>query len=359
MTKSIIRIMDFEKYQKQAQSELLEISNEDQLKNWKIKFLGRKSQLSQYLKTLSVLSQEEKRRQGLLANDLRKKLELAFDKKYQELIFRKKTESFDITQDGIEVELGHLNLLTHLEKEIIEIFKGLGFDIAIGPEIESEYYNFDALNIPSWHPARDEMDTFWLDLEKPSKNTKLYPANKKFLLRTHTSPVQIRYLKTHQPPFKMIVVDGKAYRNESTDARHDFQFTQVEGMMTGSDVSLANLKYVLEEFLSKFFETKVKTKFLPSYFPFVEPGLEVDVSCIGCFGKDKNCKVCGGSGWLEILGAGMVHPKVFKMAGYDPNKYQGFAFGIGYERLLMTKYQINDIRLFNSGDLRFIRQFKF
>lgn len=351
--------MDFEKYQKQAEDELIKITKEEQLKNWKVKYLGRKSELSQYLKTLATFSPEERRKQGPLANDLRKKLEVIFNKKYQKLTLEEKSESFDVTQDGIEVELGHLNILTYLEKEIIEIFKGLGFDIAIGPEIESEYYNFDALNIPFWHPARDEMDTFWLDLEKPEKNTNLYPANKKFLLRTHTSPVQIRYLKTHQPPFKMIVANGKAYRNESTDARHDFQFTQVEGMMTGSDISLANLKYILEEFLSKFFEIKVETKFLPSYFPFVEPGLEVNVSCVSCFGKNKNCKVCGGSGWLEILGAGMVHPKVFKMAGYDPNKYQGFAFGIGYERLLMTKYQINDIRLFNSGDLRFIRQFKF
>ena len=236
---------------------------------------------------------------------------------------------------------GHLHPLSRAIFDIRVIFEKLGFSVAVGPEIEDEWHNFDALNIPAGHPARDMWDTFWLRRSKgigaPTKMSEL-----PLLLRTHTSPMQIRYMEKHNPPFQ-IIVPGRVFRFEATDASHETNFHQVEGLMVGEDVSLANFKYVIEEFFKRLFGRETEIRFRPSYFPFVEPGLEVDMKW--------------GGRWLEVMGAGMVHPAVFDHARYNPKEVQGFAFGLGLERLAMIKYKIDDIRMFYSGDLRFIMQF--
>jgi phenylalanyl-tRNA synthetase alpha chain len=239
----------------------------------------------------------------------------------------------------------HIHPITHVIQDIAKIFSEMGFEIAQGPEIETEYYNFDALNVPKDHPARDLWDTFWL---KPREMGKL--------LRTHTSPVQIRYMENNKPPIA-IIAPGKTFRYEATDATHEAQFHQVEGLMIGKDISLANLKDVLETFLQKLFEQDIIIRLRPSYFPFVEPGVEIDMSCFKCQGHDEKCPVCKGTGWVEIMGAGMVHPNVLNNVGIDSREYQGFAFGGGIDRIAMLKYGIDDIRLFYSGDLRLVNQF--
>jgi phenylalanyl-tRNA synthetase alpha chain len=237
---------------------------------------------------------------------------------------------------------GHYHPLTIVIRDIERIFREMGFSIADGPEIETEHYNFDALNIPEDHPARDLWDTFWLEDGR--------------LLRTHTSPVQVRYMEKHKAPFG-IVVPGKVYRYEATDATHEAQFYQIEGLLVGEDVSLAHLKGVLEKFFSQFFGRDMVARLRPSYFPFVEPGVEVDMSCFKCERDGAHCSVCKGTGWVEIMGAGMVHPKVLDSAGIDSEKYSGFAFGTGVERLAMLRYGIEDVRLFHTGDLRVVNQF--
>lgn len=244
---------------------------------------------------------------------------------------------------------GHLHPLTHIIQKTNDIFHGMGFSVADGPEIETEHYNFDTLNIPAHHPARDMWDTFWL---KPEESRKL--------LRTHTSPVQVRHAETHTPPIR-IIVPGKVFRHEATDATHEAQFYQLEGLMIEENVSLANLKWVLEEYFGKLFETATKIRFRPSYFPFVEPGVEIDMTCFRCGGSgkisEKDCTTCKTTGWIEIMGAGMVHPKVLSSMGIDSRKYTGFAFGGGIDRLAMLKFGIPDVRMFYDGDLRLINQF--
>jgi len=237
---------------------------------------------------------------------------------------------------------GHYHPITIAIRDIERIFRGMGFSIASGREVETEYYNFDALTIPKDHPARDLWDTFWL---KDGR-----------LLRTHTSPVQVRHMESHKPPIA-IIAPGKTYRYEATDATHEAQFYQVEGLLIDSDVTLANLRAVLAKFLGEFFGTDVSVRLRPSYFPFVEPGVEVDMSCFKCSGGGEQCSVCKGSGWVEIMGAGMVHPKVLSGVGIDPRRFQGFAFGAGIERLVMLKYGVDDIRVFHDGDLRVVNQF--
>jgi len=240
---------------------------------------------------------------------------------------------------------GHLHPLTQVITTIGEAFNELGFDVAAGPEIEKDYYNFEALNIPKDHPARDMQDTFWV------KNMT------DMVLRTQTSAVQIRYMEDHKPPFKVIVPGEKVFRREATDATHEAQFYQTECLVIGEEVSLADLKGTLEYILKKLFGKDVVSRFRPSYFPFVEPALEVDMSCFKCGGSGEACTTCKSSGWIEIMGAGMVHPKVLQNCKIDPTKWQGFAFAIGIDRVVMLKYGIEDIRLLYSGDLRFVNQF--
>lgn len=241
------------------------------------------------------------------------------------------------------METGHKHPLSSVIREMTDIFAELGFAIADGPELETEHYNFDALNIPADHPARDMWDTFWI---KPRSEGKL--------LRTHTSPVQARYMESHKPPIR-IVVPGKTFRYEATDATHEAQFCQLEGLMVDKDVSLAQLKGVLEHFLTRLFRTKSEVRFRPSYFPFVEPGIEVDVSCFICAGK--GCRLCKQTGWIELMGAGSVQPSVLHRVGIDPTVYSGFAFGLGAERVAMLRLGVPDIRMFYAGDLRLVNQF--
>jgi phenylalanyl-tRNA synthetase alpha chain len=239
-------------------------------------------------------------------------------------------------------EKGHTHPLTHVMNEIVRTLVAMDFEVALGPEIESEHYNFDVLNVPKDHPARDMQDTFWIK------------GMQDMVMRTHTSPVQGRYMESHTPPFK-IVVPGKVFRNEATDATHEAQFHQIEGLVVGEHISLANLKGTLNHFLRTLYGDDIQTQFRPGFFPFVEPGVEIDMICFRC--KGDGCTTCKQSGWIEILGAGMVHSNVFKHAGIDPDKWQGFAFGVGIERLAMLKYGIEDVRLFSNGDLRVINQF--
>ncbi len=245
--------------------------------------------------------------------------------------------------ESSEAKNGHIHPISSILLRVNEIFDELGFTIARGPEIETEFYNFDALNIPEHHPARDMWDTFWLK-----------PLNAKKLLRTHTSPVQIRYMESHKPPIR-IIAPGKVFRHEATDATHEAQFYQLEGLVVGENISVANLKWTLETFFEKLFEKKVIVRFRPSFFPFVEPALETDMSCFKCGGS--GCSLCKGTGWIEMGGSGMVHPKVLKSAGIDPEKFSGFAFGYGVDRLAMLKYGIDDVRLLYQGDLRLVNQF--
>lgn len=245
---------------------------------------------------------------------------------------------------------GHIHPLTQVQKQIIDIFNSIGFEVAEGPEMESEYYNFDALNIPASHPARDMQDTFWLRQKNQISNLK----SQKLVLRTHTSPVQARYMEKNKPPFK-IIVPGRVFRNEATDATHEAQFYQVEGLVVGERITLADLKGTLEMFLQHLFGESVQIKLRPGFFPFVEPGVEIDMLCFKC--KGSGCTACKQSGWIEILGAGMVHPKVLNNAGIDPRKYTGFAFGVGVDRLAMLKYGIPDARSLYAGDLRLVNQF--
>jgi len=300
------------------------------------KYLGRQGELTKVLRSLKDLSEKERKEKGKLANQIKE--EIAEKIKTMGKKFSSKTgpaltgkkEWIDVTAPGILPAQGHLHPISLVQRQIEEIFQSMGFSVLEGPEIETEYYNFDALNVPKDHPARDLWDTFWL-------------KNIKMLLRTHTSPMQARYMEKHQPPLR-IIVPGRCFRHEATDVSHDVQFYQIEGLMVGQDVSMANFKGVIEEFLKRFFGPEVKMRLRPGHFPFTEPSFEVDI-------KRK------GKDWLETMGAGMVHPNVFKAVGYLPGKWQGFAFGVGLDRLAMLKYKIDDIRLFYSGDLRFLKQF--
>ena len=314
----------------------------------RVRYLGRKDgELTKVLRSLKDLSVAQKRKVGSEANALRQDLEGALVKKLAE--FKSKSArlspTLDVTMPGEKIAVGHLHPLTLIENRVREIFTGLNFSVVEGPEAETEHYNFDALNIPANHPARDMWDTFWLpesQKELKGKNEK-GKTGERLLLRTHTSPMQVRYMESHQPPFQ-IIVPGRVFRFEATDASHEINFHQVEGLMVGDEhVNLSNFKYIITEFFKQLFGAGTHVRFRPSYFPFVEPGLEVDISLNGK--------------WLEVMGAGMVHPKVFDAVRYNPQKVQGFAFGLGLERLAMIKYKIPDIRLFYSGDLRFINQF--
>ncbi|MBA7653839.1 Phenylalanine--tRNA ligase alpha subunit [subsurface metagenome] len=309
------------------------------------KYLGKKSELTRILRSLEKLPKAKRIKVGKEANTLKNSLRIQFDKKARELKekVQKETEEkewIDVTVPGKRPVLGHLHPLTLVKRKAEEIFQTTGFTVIQGPEMENEWYNFDALNIPKDHPARDLWDTFYL------KNG--------LLLRTHTSPVQIRFMEKNQPPLR-IIVPGRIFRHEATDASHETNFYQLEGLMVSEQVSAANFKAIIKEFFQRFFEKPVKIRLIPSFFPFVEPGFQVDMTCLNCEGK--GCPACSRTGWLEMMGAGMVHPNVLRAAGLNPKNWQGFAFGMGMDRLAMMKYKINDIRLFYSGDLRFLQQF--
>jgi len=336
---------------------LSQVKTLEDLEKLRINFLGRHGKLTLFLRDISIYPKTERPSIGRQANQLKQAIETEVEKRVSELKKREiekmlKKERIDVTLPAVKVPYGHFHPITKVARVIGEIFSSLSFEIVEGLEMENEYYNFDALNIPKEHPARDMWDTFWL---KRDANVRMHTNDtNKLLLRTHTSPMQIRYMETHEPPFQ-IIVPGKCFRHEATDASHEHTFYQVEGLMVGKKVTLVNLKAVLEEFIKSFFGHDVKMRWRPGYFPFVEPGFEMDVACQVCFGK--GCSVCRKTGWVELVPCGMVHPNVFKAAGLDQTKWQGFAFGMGLDRIAMMKYRINDIRLFHSGDLRFLKQF--
>jgi phenylalanyl-tRNA synthetase alpha chain len=340
----------------EAIGEISKAKNKEELFEIEKKYLGRNSEFNQILKNIKNLSEEEKRKVGQLANlskiGIQNNLE-KFKKILEEERFDFEGEKIDVTIPGRKKKMGHLHMLSQVRNEIEDIFSGMGFEIADGPEIEMERYNFDALNIPKNHPARDMQDTFWISSGTKNHNLEIR-EEEKMVLRTQTSTVQIRYMEKNQPPFK-IIVPGKCFRKEATDSTHDHTFYQFEALVVSKNINVGNMKYIAEKFFSQFFKQEIKVRLRPSYFPFVEPGFEFDINCTMC--KGKGCRACKGNGWLELGGAGMVNQAVFVSSGYPRNKYQGFAWGFGLERLAMMKYKIDDIRLFHSGDLRFIKQF--
>jgi len=335
------------------------------LESLRIKYLGRKGEISELFKGISAVAPEDKAEVGRLLNELKNSVSSALEGSIASSSAQTSGDKnrIDVTLPGISVRLGKLHPITQTIARISEIFIGLGFRVVEGPEIETEHYNFEALNIPLEHPSRDAFDTFYLE-----------SLGGKHLLRSHTSPVQARFMEKNKPPFS-IIVPGKVYRPDATDASHSFMFHQVEGLCVGKDIHFSDLKGCLETFAKEMFGSSTKMRLRPSFFPFTEPSAEVDISCIICGGSSdpapearddrafqgnaqiKKCSVCGGKGWLEILGAGMVNPKVFEKVGYDPKKVTGFAFGMGVERIAMLRHGINDIRMFYENDERFLRQF--
>ena len=343
---------ELEKLASKAFEELSKINELKELETWRIHYLGKKSKLKQFLHSLATLPLEERRIIGGRANEIKKALESGLDKKREALGEARisisfQRESLDITLPGRPVSLGRLHPITQMLKEICDIFIGMGFQVVEGPEVEWDYYNFEALNIPKDHPARDMMATLWIDFESET-------GEREMLLRTHTSPMQIRVMEKLLPPIR-VIVPGRVYRYEATDATHESMFYQVEGLAVDRNITLADLKGTLFEFVRCLFGADRKARFRCDYFPFVEPGVEMAIDCLVCTGT--GCRLCGGSGWIEILGAGMVHPDVLKGVNIDPEVYTGFAFGLGVERIPMLRYGIDDIRLFYSNDLRFLKQF--
>jgi phenylalanyl-tRNA synthetase alpha chain len=312
------------------------------LERLRVKFLGRKGAVTQVLRSLGQLEPEARRRVGQEANTVKQALEEALAQALTALkdaAMRAAAPAIDVTLPGRRLPGGRLHPITQINQEVCDIFLHLGFETVEGPEVELDYYNFEALNIPADHPARDMQDTFYF--------------NDRVLLRTHTSPMQIRTMEQRQPPVR-VIAPGRVYRRDS-DLTHTPMFHQVEGLLVDKGVTFADLKGVLTEFVHQMFGPEVGVRFRPSYFPFTEPSAEVDIECVICRGE--GCRVCKTTGWLEVLGSGMVHPAVFEAVGYDPEEYTGFAFGLGIERIAMLKYGIDDIRLFFENDLRFLRQF--
>src|SRR3989338_7859027 len=340
-----------ETLKKRALETLEKVADASGLAQWEIEIFGRKQgELTRLLRSLRDLPEAERRKIGAGANKLREKLEEELNKK--RAFIKKQTtkrellkEKVDITFPGTRHKRGHLHPLTQIRLTSEHIFTSLGFAIIEGPEIETEFYNFDALNMAG-HSARDMQETFWLDKSIPGKN--------RYVPRTQVTGIQVRFMERHNPPFR-IVYSGTCFRREATDASHEFQFDQLECLMVDKDITVANLKYILHAFFEKLFGKGVEIRLRPSYFPFTEPSFEVDITCIGCSGR--GCSICKQSGWVELLGAGMVNQKVFKAAGYVPRQWQGFAFGMGLDRIAMMKYKIPDIRLFRQNDIRFLQQF--
>ncbi len=334
-----------EKIKKDASESLKNIENMELLENFRIKYLGKKGEITSVLKGLGKASPEERPVLGQLANEVRASIESQIAEKKAELQkymleAKLKSEKLDVTMPGKKNEMGNKHPLTLVQNKLEEIFMGMGFSIADGPEVELDYYNFEALNLPKNHPARDMQDTFYI--------------NDDVVLRSQTSSVQVRVMEKTKPPIR-IIAPGRVYRSDAVDATHSPVFHQMEGLVVDKGVTMGDLKGTLEIALKKLYGDDVKIRLRPHHFPFTEPSAEVDISCFVCGGK--GCPVCKKEGYIEILGAGMVHPKVLKNCGIDPEIYSGFAFGIGLERVVMRSYNINDMRLLYENDLRFLKQF--
>ncbi len=330
--------------EERALAQLKDSRRKEEVLRIKGSLLGKEGELTRIIRSIKDLPREKRAEVGREINLTKERIEEAIKAaletiEKEELKRRLKEAPVDITLPGRRLPLGSIHPVTQIIDEIVDIFHGLGFSVEGGPEVEEDYYNFEALNMPKDHPARDMQDTFYLEGDR--------------LLRTHTSPVQIRVMERETPPLK-VIAPGKAYRRDS-DVSHTPMFHQVEGFMVDKGVSFSHLKGVLTTFLHAFFSPQTPVRFRPSFFPFTEPSAEVDIGCLICSGK--GCRVCKGSGWLEVMGAGMIHPAVFRAVGYDPEEVTGFAFGMGVERLAMLRFQINDIRLFFENDIRFLSQF--
>ncbi len=328
----------------QAEQEIAAVTELAALDHLRVSYLGKKGVLTVQVKQLGSLPSEERPKAGQVINQAKQKVQMALEQRRQllqneALQARLAAETIDVTLPGRGCSSGGIHPVTQTRERIEALFASMGFEVAEGPEIEDDYHNFEALNIPESHPARAMHDTFYFD--------------SRTVLRTHTSPVQIRVMEQREPPLR-VIAPGRVYRCDS-DLTHTPMFHQVEGFMVDEKVNFAELKGVLDDFLHNFFEQELAIRFRPSYFPFTEPSAEADIQCVICNGS--GCRVCGHTGWLEVLGCGMVHPNVFESAGVDAERYTGFAFGMGVERLAMLRYGVNDLRLFFENDLRFLRQF--
>lgn len=328
-----------------ATNALKNVTAQSELEELRVAFLGKKGELTGILKQMGKLSAEERPAMGQLANTVRSDIEAKIAEKSAaikkiEQAKKLEKETIDVTLPGKKSEKGGLHPLNTVLKDMINIFQSMGFDVVNGPEVETEYYNFEALNVPADHPARDMQDTFYV--------------GDGLILRSQTSATQIRTMENRKPPIRMIC-PGRVYRADDVDATHSPVFHQIEGLVVDKGITMCDLKGTLEQFAKEIYGSYTKVKFRPSFFPFTEPSVEVDVSCSECGGK--GCRVCKGSGWIEILGAGMVHPRVLERCGIDPEEYSGFAFGIGLDRLTTTRYKISDIRLLFENDVRFLSQF--
>lgn len=336
-----------EELRAEALRELQDVASQGALNDLRIKYLGKKGALTEILRGMGALSAEERPVIGGVANDVRGAIESVIEEKQaafqrEETEARLRGETIDVTLPGRELPTGAVHPLNKVAQEIEDVFIGLGYTIAEGPEVETDYYNFEALNLPKNHPARDMQDSFYVTDE--------------FLMRTHTSPVQVRTMKANagMAPVK-VICPGKVYRRDDDDATHSFQFNQIEGLVIGKGIRMSDLKGTLLQFVQQMFGSQAQIRLRPSFFPFTEPSAEVDVTCVQCGGD--GCRMCKQTGWLEILGCGMVHPRVLEMGGYDPEEVTGFAFGMGVERIALLKYGIDDIRHFYTNDLRFLGQF--
>lgn len=343
-------IPQLEELEEQGLRDLSQAASAEAIEAWRVAYLGKKGRLTTLLRQVGSLSAEERPAVGQKANEVKTALEQGLagrvdELRQQEAARAAEAERVDVTLPGRSPRLGQIHPTTRIVKEILDVFAAMGFQVAEGPEVELDYYNFEALNIPPDHPARDMWDTF-------------YVANRgrfgEVLLRTHTSPNQVRVMERTRPPVR-VVVPGRCFRYEATDATHESEFFQIEGLAVDKNLTMAEMKGVLTAFAHQIFGADRKVRFRCDYFPFVEPGVEMAVSCGNCGGE--GCRLCH-EGWLEIMGAGMVHPRVLEGVGYDPREYSGFAFGMGPERIAILKYGIDDIRLFYANDLRFLRQFK-
>ena len=334
-----------ERIRQDALQELEAAKEQLSLENLRVKYLGKKGELTAILKQMGKLSAEERPVIGQLANEVRSSIETfmaerAEELKAQALQHRLEQEKIDVTMSGTPCAMGHKHPLTIVLDEIKEVFIGMGFDIVDGPEVETDYYNFEALNTPKNHPARDTQDTFYI--------------NENVVLRTQTSPVQIRTMEKQEPPIR-IISPGRVYRSDAVDATHSPLFHQIEGLVVDKNITFADLKGTLETFVKRLYGEDSVVRFRPHHFPFTEPSAEVDVQCFNCHGE--GCRLCKNEGWIEILGCGMVHPQVLRNCNIDPEEYSGFAFGLGLERVTMRRYNIDDLRLFYENDVRFLKQF--
>lgn len=331
--------------QEQAAQALTAVSDPKLLEELRVKYLGKKGELTAILKKMGSLSPEDRPKVGQRANEVRSAIEQLIEQKAAEIkaaMQQKKLESehLDVTMPGKTRPLGKAHPLTKVLDEVKEIFLGMGFSVAEGPEVELDYYNFEALNLPKDHPARDTQDTFYI-----SDNV---------LLRTQTSPIQVRTMEKQKPPIR-IIAPGRVYRSDAVDATHSPLFHQIEGLVVDKGITMADLKGTLEMFVKRLYGEESVVRFRPHHFPFTEPSAEMDVQCFSCHGE--GCRLCKGEGWIEVLGCGMVHPKVLSICGIDPEEYSGFAFGMGLERIVMRRYNIDDLRLFFENDVRFLDQF--